>query len=111
MKKIFLLVLITLIFTVNGVTATGLVIPNLDIPDLGDIGNIVDNSIIPDTSIDNITDTQLDDPIDTSIPETSNTEDTSIPTSSFPNNFLILGGIIVISAGGLYLYLAKKNRY
>lgn len=114
MKKIFLLSLITLIFSINGASATELVIPELPVIDLGGIGNTIDNSVIPDASINNSvidsTNTQLD-PVDTTPLETPDTEDTSPSESSSANNFLIWGGIIVLGAGGLYLYLSKRDRY
>lgn len=117
MKKMFLLSLVALILTASGVYATSLSIPEL--PNLEDLGNIInnstDNSIIPDAfSNNNINDTDTSiDPLNTSQPEISIPEPVVTDPSETPsaNNFWIWGGIIVVIAGGLYLYLSKRDRY
>ena len=117
MKKIFALSLITLIFTINGACATSLSIPEL--PNLGDLGNTIDNST--DNSIisdafpnDNINNTNTPiDPLNTSQPEISIPEAATASPLKTPsaNNFWIWGGIIVVIAGGLYLYLSRRDQY
>jgi len=117
MKKMFLLSLVALMLTASGVYATSLSIPEL--PNLGDLGNTIDNStdnsIISDAfSNNNINDTDTPiNPLNTSQPEISIPEFATVPSSETPsaNNFWIWGGIIVVIAGGLYLYLSRRDRY
>ncbi len=110
MKKIIALSLMTLLFTITSASAQPLTIPDLPIPDLGDLGGLADNSVIslPNDEADSPTDNTIDDV--TTQPETLTSEtQTEQPAST--TSFLLWGGIIVVLAGGLYLYLAKKDKY
>lgn len=122
MKKILILSLLILLFNINGTyAAVELSIPGFPDPDLEDINNTVEepteDPIARDLPVDFPAD-ELDE-TDTSLEPTNTTEQEAITShasdatteNSFTSNYLLWGGIIVVIAGGLYLYLSKKDKY